>query len=231
MVCIVLNIIGNQRNTNFGKVNSTFDMKMKNIGNSYSLAAADRMSYDLNISKTSNKSPDYAQRNISIENHRTYDERNPSNLDFINPLEFKTKIDFSNNSNANKYERLMNHRYKLQALMDQKRKSLPDRKKSSNNKRQSQKKIEAYYRNKYVIDKNFKNKFREKKKQISNIKSTQNRKLLEVNSAQDYSFRPTQFMIQNNSSTNNTTNLLTNDETIQDKVLKEDEIRLTNPED
>lgn len=95
-------------------------MNLRNIGNSYSLAAPERMSYDLNISKISNKSPDYAQRNIKIGNYKTYDERNPSQLDFVNPMEFKTKMDHSNNPNFAKIERLMNHRYKLQALMDQK---------------------------------------------------------------------------------------------------------------
>ena len=131
-------------------------------GNSLSFVVPERISYDMNSSSITNKSPGYIQRNINITNHRTYDDRAPNALDFVNPQDFKTKMDFINNQNLTKYERLMNHRYKLQALMDQKRKSVPGKVKNSNNKNQAQKKIEAYYRNKYVIDKNFKNKFREK---------------------------------------------------------------------
>ena len=86
------------------------------------------MSYDLNASKIISKSPGFAQRNIIIGEHRTYDERAQNALDFVNPLDFKTKMDVMNDQNLTKYERLMNHRYKLQALMDHKRKSVPERK-------------------------------------------------------------------------------------------------------
>ena len=69
------------------------------------------------------------------------------------------------------------------------------------------------------------------KKQINNFKPIQNRKLIEVNSAHDYSFRTPQFIIQNNSNTNNTTSNIIDNNYSQNNKLENEELYMSNPED
>lgn len=183
----------NRKLTNYERVNYTLDAKLMDKNNSLSLVAPFKFGTELKDGTPGKKSPGYGKRNASMGNHRTYDDRK-SRLSSINPLDLDARLSLLNNSNMSKYKKLRNHRYKLHTLIEQKRKSASNRKKSSNSKRVQ--KIDAYYKNKFVVDKNFKSKFKEQKKQFG-AKSKGARKLLGVSSAQDYSVRNGQFLIQN----------------------------------
>ena len=143
-------LVNKKKYGNLEKVHQTLDTKMFNKNNSLSLVVPSKIAKDIKHTIGGKKSPGYGKRNLSMSNNRTYDERN-NKFDTIDPLDFNARMNLLGNSNMAKYEGLRNHRYKLNALMDQKRKSGSSRKKSSNSKKRAQKKIASHYRNKFHI--------------------------------------------------------------------------------
>ena len=66
-------------------------------------------------------------RNFSLGNQRTYDDRNSHNFNGVGSLDFDTRMNIINNSSLTNHEKI-NNRYKLQSLEDHKRKSASGRK-------------------------------------------------------------------------------------------------------
>lgn len=116
---------------NLDKINQTLDVKKLDKNNSLSLVVPSRITKE---NLYDNKSPAYGKRNMSMGTNKTYDERKSGEFHTINPLDFDARMNLLNQSTIAKYEGLRNHRYKLYALMQQKRRSGSYRKKSSNSK-------------------------------------------------------------------------------------------------
>lgn len=221
--------------SSFDKVNQTLDVKMYEKNNSFSLVPASKFTKDLNDT-SGKKSPYYSKRNMSFTNNKTIDDRASGEFSTINPLDFDARMSLLKQSNMAKYEGLRNHRNKLHALIQQKRRS-GSRKKSSNSKKRAQKKITNHYKNRFNIDQTFQNRHNERKKQLS-LKPKLDKKLVGVSSAKNYSDASQSFVINNNGITNDSFQhkyAHEDEEDEDDRIIElnkeQEEIISNNPED
>lgn len=113
---------------NLEKVNQTLDVKLYDKNNSLTLVGDPKLTKEY----TSKKTPS-GKRNLSMSNQNTYDGRNSREFKTINPLDFDARMNLIKQSNFARYEGIRNHRYKLQSLINQKKRS-GSRRKSSNSK-------------------------------------------------------------------------------------------------
>ena len=181
-----IDLTGNKKKKAFNleKVNQTLDVKMYEKNNSFSLVGPNRLSKEY-YTNSNKKSPTYGKRNLSMGSNKTYDERNKSSEFLtINPLDFEARMSLIKQSNLGKINGLRNNRYKLHSLMQKKRSG--SRRKSSNSKKRGQsKKITSHYKNKFNIDTRVRSRPNDRKKQLQ-MKSRLNKKLIGINSADEY---------------------------------------------
>lgn len=218
---------------NIEKVNQTLDVQMYEKNNSFSLVGPARIPSDFRDS-SSKKSSAYGKRNSSMTNQKTFDERKSSDFKTMNPLDFDARMNLLKQSDLAKYEGLRKHRYKLQSLIQEKRRS-GSRKKSSNSKKRAQRKISHHYKNQFAIDKSFKAKHQERNKQLQ-IKSKLAKKLNGVSSADDYKDTDEAFNGFDNddhqSNEYNIDNILDSEHINEDnKYDEKEELISNNPED
>jgi hypothetical protein len=113
------------------KVNQTLDVKMYEKNNSFSNIGHSRGSEFREHS--SKKGSAYGKRNSSMGNHNTFDDSKSSGKNGMGQIDFNDRINLLKQSDLAKLEGLKKHRYKLQSLIQQTRRS-GSRKKSSNSK-------------------------------------------------------------------------------------------------
>ena len=118
--------------TNSEKVNQTLDVQMYEKNNSFSIVGPSRITSEFRDS-SSKKNSAYGKRNSSMTNQKTFDERKSSDFRTMNPLDFDARMNLLKQSDLARFEGLRKHRYKLQSLIQDKRRS-GSRKKSSNSK-------------------------------------------------------------------------------------------------
>jgi hypothetical protein len=113
------------------KVNQTLDVKMYEKNNSFSNIGHSRVS-DFR-EHSSKKGSAYGKRNSSMGNHNTFDDSKSSSKNGMSQIDFDARINLLKQSDLARLEGLKKHRYKLQSLIQQTRRS-GSRKKSSNSK-------------------------------------------------------------------------------------------------
>lgn len=128
MTIIDLNSKKKKKGFNLENVNQTFDVKMYDKNNSLTLIGGNKLGKGQgNFSKKNSG----GKRNLSMSNQNTYDGRKSTEFKTINPLDFNVRMNLVRKSNMAKYEGVRNNRYKLQSLINQKKRSNLRRKRSN----------------------------------------------------------------------------------------------------
>lgn len=191
-----------KRKMNIDRVYNTIDTKSYNKNNSLSLVV-NNGAKNLNDSFTVKKSPTYGKRNMSLNNHRTFDESNAQKHETATLLDLDSKLSLLSKNPNKKLSGIRNYRYKLHALIEQRKKFGSNRKKSSNSKKRNSK-----------TDKSVRGKL---------TKAKLNKKLIDVNS-----YSGNNFLLQNQNSEKPLEQDLTKPHEKSDDY---EEIMSNNPED